>query len=80
MRSKYNFYSMETTLSFSNPVSYELTKGEWKSTILGDLGARVIKKLRKRVAMYDPDYWLKDKDIKLYILTKKWYNLRAWVL
>ena len=80
MRSKYSFYRMETALSFVNPISYELAKGEWKRTILGDLGARVMKKLRKRVAMYDPDFWLKDKDIKLYILTKKWYNLKGWVL
>lgn len=74
---------METTLSFSNPESYKLTKGEWERTRLGDLGVKILKKLRKKVATYDPDFWLKDKDIKLYFLTKKWYNwynLMTWVL
>ena len=71
MKSKFSLIHLESELSFANPELRLRTKQGWASIYNYNLGSRVLKEFRKRRGASNPDFWLTDEWVSLYITTKK---------
>lgn len=71
MKSKFDLIHVESMISFARPDLKLRTRQGWARIRNCKLGSKVIKEFRKRRGASNPDFWLTDEWVSLYITTKK---------